>query len=92
MSLSGMLLLLAVVCVIWAVVSAVLITASLDRRGIKTPFPFMGALIFRNLIRYKEITLKESGKVGPLFYSYVVPVNAALILVLAALAVRTLRF
>jgi len=34
------LLLVAAICAGWAVVSAVLITAALDRRGIKTPFPF----------------------------------------------------
>ena len=91
MSIPAVLLFLAVACVVWAVVSAVLITADLDRRGIKTPFPFIGALIFRNLIRYREITLKETGMVGRLFYLYVVPINAALILVLAAWLARTLR-
>jgi hypothetical protein len=86
MSLAGVLLLLGVCCALWAAVSAVLMTAFLDRRGMKTPFPFMGALLFRNLGRYREVTRTESGKVGPLFYGYVVPINAALVLALAALA------
>lgn len=90
MSVPGVLLFVAAVCGVCAVVSAVLITAGLDRRGIKTPFPFIGPLIFRNLIRYKEITLGETGKVGPLFYWYVVPINAALILALAAWGARSL--
>ena len=84
MSIPGTLLFLAAVCVVWAVVSAVRIMAVLGRLGIKTPFPFIGLLVFRNLIRYKEITRKETGKVGPLFYSYVIPINAAWILALAA--------
>jgi len=75
---------MALACVIWAVVSAVLLTAALDRRGIKTPFPFIGALIFRNIVRYREVTLKETGAVGGLFFSYVIPMNAAWILALAA--------
>ena len=91
MSIPAVLLFLAVACAVWAVVSAVMLTAALDRRGIETPFPFIGALLFRNLIRYREITLKETGKVGRLFYSYVVPINLSLILVLVAWLARTLR-
>ena len=91
MTIPSIMLSLAVACVAWAVVSALLITAALDRRGIKTPFPFMGALIFRNLIRYRDITRKETGRVGRLFYSYVVPINAALFFVLVAWLTQTLR-
>lgn len=91
MDLFAVLIFLAVVCGICAAASAVLITASLDRRGMKTPFLFMRPLIFRNLGRYKEATMKENGKIGFLFYSYVVSINAALILALAALALRVFR-
>jgi len=91
MSIPGTLLFLAVVSVVWAVVSAVRITAILDQAGLKTPFPFIGLFLFRNLIRYREITLRETGKVGPLFYSYVIPINAAWILALAAWAARALQ-
>lgn len=88
MSLYIILLILAGLCAVWAVASAVLLTVALDQRGLKTPFPFLGAFLFRNLCRYREITLKESGKVGPLYYSYVIPINLAVLLILAALAVR----
>ena len=90
MNLSGFLLILAAICGACAVTSALLIAAALDRRGVKTPFPFIGVLIFRNLHRYREMTLHESGKVGPLYYSYVVPINLTLILALAAWAARAL--
>jgi len=85
MSIEGYLLMAAVVCGLWAVVSAVLLTVDLDRRGIKTPFPFIGALLFRNLGLYKKTTLEERGKVGPLYFSYVIPINLALALVICAL-------
>jgi len=91
MMIPQVLLFLALPCVIWAVVSAVLITAALDRRGMRTPFPLIGVLLPRNLIRYKEVTLKETGKIGSLFYAYVIPINAALIVVLVALLIRALR-
>ena len=55
---------------------------------ITTPFPFIRLFLFRNLERYKEITRRETGKVGPLFYSYVIPISTALALVLIAAAMR----
>jgi len=80
----------AVACAIWATVAAVLIAAFLDKRGIKTPFILFRFYFFRNQRLYREITLKENEKVGPLFYHFVVPINAALFLGLAALAVKLL--
>jgi hypothetical protein len=91
MSIAGVLFFFAVICAMWAAVSAALIAATLERHGVKTPFPFIAALIFRNLSRYREITKRETGKIGPLFYSYVVPINTALVLALAAWAVRATR-
>ena len=85
MNLSSFLLTLAVLCAVWAVTSAVLITVELDRRGIRTSFLLFRLLLFRNLSRYREITRNETGKVGPLFYSYVIAINAALLLGLVAL-------
>ena len=80
------LLLLAAACGLWAGISAVLLAAALQQHGVRTPFPFWGVLVFRNLHRYSQITRKTTGRVGPLFYSYVVPINAALVLVVIALA------
>ncbi len=91
MSASAVLLILPAISAIWAVVPAVMITAALDRHGIRTPFPFIGVLIFRNLIRYRQMTVSETGKVGGLFYSCVIPINTALILAVAALAVRSVE-
>ncbi len=81
---------LALACVVWAVATAIRIAEFLDKRGVKTPFPFWGFYIFRNMGRYREVTIQETGKVGPLYYQYVIPINAALLLALAALAIRFL--
>ena len=35
--------------------------------------------------RYKKITLEETGKVGPLFYHWVIAINTALVLAIAAI-------
>ena len=85
MSIEGYLLMAAGICVIWAIVAAILLTVDLDRRGIKTPFPFIGALLFRNLGLYKKMTLEKRGKVGLLYYSYVIPINLALVFIVCAL-------
>ena len=87
MAISTALLIVAVVCGIWATLSAVLLTRWLDQHGLTTPFPFIGLFLFRNVGRYRELTRTESGKVGPLFYSYIIPVNAAWILASIALAI-----
>jgi len=84
------LLAIAVACGFWAAVSAVLIARALEAGGIRTPFPFWGLLIFRNLQSYSRMTRAKTGRIGPLFYSYVVPINAALVLVLIALVVGQL--
>ncbi|MFH2107957.1 MAG: hypothetical protein ABII93_04745 [Chrysiogenia bacterium] len=81
---------LALACVVWAVVTAIRIAEFLDKRGLKTPFPFWGFYIFRNLGRYREVTIQETGKVGPLYLQYVIPINAALLLALVALSIRFL--
>lgn len=86
---SNLLLALAVACAAAAVVAALRITAALDRMGVRTPPPLLRALVLRNLLRYREITQHETGRVGPLFWAYVVPVNAALVLAVAALLLRS---
>ncbi len=79
----------AVVCGIWASVIAVLITRWLDQRGLQTPFPLIRLFLFRNIGRYREMSQNETGRVGPLFYWYIVSINAALVLALVALFVYT---
>ncbi len=79
------LLLLAAACGLWAGVSAVFLADALGQQGIRTPFPFWGVLVFRNLHRYSALTRSATGRIGPLFYSYVVAINVALTLVVIAL-------
>lgn len=84
MTYSAIALIGAALCAAWALISIILITRILDERGMKTPLPLLGLYLFRNLDRYREMTLKETGKVGRLFYAFVVPVNAAWMLALVA--------
>ena len=87
----GILLVAVAVCATWAVVSLVLLTIALRRRGIKTPFPFVGALFFRNMKLYKKLSREERGGVGGLFYSYLISINAAFLLCVVSLLVWILE-
>jgi hypothetical protein len=85
------LLFLVVALGLCAGVTAVLIARALEPHGVRTPFPFLGLFIFRNLHRYSEITRRTGGKIGPLFYAYAVPINAALVLLVVAALIGLAR-
>jgi hypothetical protein len=89
MALLHALSIVAVLCALWAVAMMVLLTRDLKRRGYDTPWPLMGWRFFRNASFYREVTLKQDGRVGPLFKAFVIPINLAWMLALAALAIRS---
>ena len=60
-----------------SVISAVLLTIFLQKHNIPANIIFWGFYFVRYLRQYKEITLKEYGKSGPLFYSYIIFFNLA---------------
>ena len=74
---------LLLVCAIWAVTAAVLIARDLEKRGIPVSFVWLRLMIVKYLDQYSKITREEKGRVGPLFYHYVVPLNVALVLAVA---------
>ena len=69
------------ICVVWAVVAAVLIAADLQKRGVKVSLVWLRLMILKYLHEYSKVTREETGRVGPLFYHYVVPLNVALVVV-----------
>ena len=78
---------LLLLCAAWAVTASVLIIRDLDRRGIPVSFIWMRLMIFSYLGQYIKITREESGRIGPLFYHYVAPLNLAAALVVAMIIV-----
>lgn len=74
---------LLMVCAIWAVTASLLIARDLEKRGVPVSFVFLRLSILKYLHQYTEITREETGRVGPLFYHYVVPLNLALALAIA---------
>ena len=74
-------------CALWAVTAALLIARDLDRRGMPVSFVWLRLMILKYLHQYVKITRQETGRVGPLFYHYVVPLNVALVLAVAMLVI-----
>jgi len=76
---------LAAVCVVWAVVAAIRIADALQRRNIPVSWFWLRAMLPRYVCQYKEITKKETGRIGPLFYHFVIAINLALACAVIAL-------
>lgn len=86
MTISTLCIIGAALCAIWSVVTIVLITVDLDKRGVKTSWLFMGPYIFRNLDLYRHKTIEAGGKIGWLYYSFLTTINGAWILAALAFA------
>jgi hypothetical protein len=85
MNLRNVLLALAGVSSIVHVASYIMIMAGLDRRGYKTNI-FLSRIFFgRYLKAYKEATVKESGKPGPLYRVCFTAILITLVLVVGAI-------
>jgi hypothetical protein len=56
----------------------------LHRRGVKINVILIGFLLPRYIHQYKQITLEETGKVGPLLYPCLISINIAFVLTVVA--------
>ena len=71
---------LGLLCAVWAVVAAILIARDVQKRGVSVSFVWLRLMILKYLHEYARLTREETGRVGPLFYHYVVPLNIALVI------------
>jgi hypothetical protein len=80
MSTANILLISLAACgVVWFVVSTLLIYENLRKRGQKVRFISPRTAGSWRVSRYKEITKKETGKIGGLFYHWIISINIALL-------------
>jgi ABC-type transport system involved in cytochrome c biogenesis permease component len=77
----------AVLAALWSVVASILVYENLRRRGQKVSFFWLRVLAPWYVFQYKKITKAETGKVGPLFYHWIISINLALIFGLAAIVI-----
>ena len=69
----------ALLAVVWNIVTTIAIIRWLQTKGEKINFVFIRALAPVYAQRYKKITLEETGKVGDLFYHWLISINTALV-------------
>jgi hypothetical protein len=87
MTIGHVLIGVALGCVAWNIVAGILICKELSQRGVKVNYVFIKALIPFYAHRYKKMTLQETGRPGPLFYHWIISINAALVTAVAGLLV-----
>jgi len=56
----------------------------LHKHGVKINVLFIRLLTLKYIYQYKQITLEETGKVGPLFYPCIISINIAFVLTVVA--------
>ena len=76
---SNVFLVLAIICVLCGVVSSIMIISFLSKRGTKINYFLIRIYIYKYINQYRKITIEETGKVGPLFYSFIISFILALI-------------
>jgi hypothetical protein len=70
-AMSTIFFILALIGVAGGVATTIMIASFLSRRGIKINYLLFRLLIPKYVRQYREITVEETGKPGPLFYSFI---------------------
>ena len=82
------LLILALVFVGLFAIFSMMIVRDLSKRGVKINFVLLRLYLIKYISQYKQMTLKETGKVGPLYFPCIASVGLALVLAIAGLVLR----
>ena len=65
-----------------------MIVHQLSKRGVKINFFLLRVYLIKYIHQYKQLTLKETGKIGPLYYPCILSINLALLLAIIGLLIR----
>jgi len=84
------LLILALVFVGLFVIFSIMIVQDLSKRGVKINFVLLRLYLIKYISQYKQITLKETGNIGPLYYPCIGSIILALVLAIAGIILRLL--
>ncbi|MGB2805613.1 MAG: hypothetical protein WBD64_12055 [Candidatus Zixiibacteriota bacterium] len=79
---------LAILSVLWGVVSSLVIASYLSKRGIDICWIFFKVLIIKYIGQYRRITVQESGKPEAWYYSYVLSMMSALLFAVVGIILR----
>lgn len=83
-----MLAILALAGLAAGLVSAIVITDYVSKRGIKINYPLWRIKIFQYVQDYKRLSLQEKGKIGGWYYALTAGMTVTLILGLALLLLK----
>ena len=75
----------AIISVVWGIISAIVMTSFVSNRGYKINIPFYRIFVIKYIHLYSKITTEENGKPGVWFYSFIITMNLALILTVVGL-------
>jgi hypothetical protein len=89
MVLNDVFLYLALLSVVWGIVSAIVMSTYLSQRGVKINLLMYRIMVLKYIHQYHEITERELGRPGSWFYSYVISMNLALVLAIIGLIIRS---
>jgi uncharacterized oligopeptide transporter (OPT) family protein len=85
---STLFFILALIGVACGIATSIMIASFLSKRGIKINYLFFRVLIFKYIRQYRQITTEESGKPGPLFYSFITAWNLALLFAIVGIILK----
>lgn len=85
---ANLFLILILVSVGLGVVFSMMIVKEVSRRGVKTNFALLRLYIIKYIDQYRQLTRKETGKVGPLYYPCIGSYIMALVFAIVYLIVR----
>ncbi|MFC2083137.1 hypothetical protein ACFLSG_03765 [Candidatus Bipolaricaulota bacterium] len=86
--LSSVLLVIAIISVLWGIVSSIAIANALQKRGLKVNWIFLRVMILKYIGQYRDITRKETGRTGLWFYSFAISMNLALATAIVGLVLK----
>lgn len=79
---------LALVFVGLFVILSIMIVHEVSKRGIKINYFLIKLYIIKYVNQYKKLTLEESGRVGPLYYPFIISVSMTLIFAIGGLILK----
>ena len=76
----NIILILMLVCLGVFVTLAMVMVHEVSKRGVKINFLWLRLYVIKYMHQYKQMTKKETGKVGPLFFPCIASINMVLVL------------
>lgn len=88
MKAAAILLVLAILCCFWNIAASIRIYDFLRRRGVKASIFWLRVMAPEDAHQYKKMTAGESGTPGPLWSQWILSINLAWVVAIAALIVH----